>query len=201
MVHASMQQGGRRRERPGGRDRRGGRRRRHMDDDPRRRRRVGHGSTSGQRHERASCSLGSPPFDKDDGTSRARQRRAGRGLPNDTGHGRERSPEGRFGARGTRADELMADVPWDDYYGNGQPARTVRRSTGARCSDSAPTSTRSPSSTTPNGWRRSTNKKRVRRHRVGDRATTAVRWSESSTRSTTRTASPTTKESKKTSSE
>jgi aminoglycoside N3'-acetyltransferase len=30
-------------------------------------------------------------------------------------------PEGRFGARGARAAELMADVPWNDYYGPGSP--------------------------------------------------------------------------------
>ena len=35
-------------------------------------------------------------------------------------------PEGRFGARGARAAELIADVPWDDYYGAGSPlARLV----------------------------------------------------------------------------
>ncbi len=30
-------------------------------------------------------------------------------------------PEGRFGARGRLAEELMSDVPWDDYYGPGSP--------------------------------------------------------------------------------
>jgi aminoglycoside N3'-acetyltransferase len=30
-------------------------------------------------------------------------------------------PEGRFGARGAVAAELLADVPWDDYYGAGSP--------------------------------------------------------------------------------
>ncbi len=30
-------------------------------------------------------------------------------------------PEGRFGARGRRADHLVADVPWHDYYGPGSP--------------------------------------------------------------------------------
>ena len=30
-------------------------------------------------------------------------------------------PEGRFGARGARATDLMADQPWDDYYGPGSP--------------------------------------------------------------------------------
>jgi aminoglycoside 3-N-acetyltransferase len=31
------------------------------------------------------------------------------------------NPSGRFGARGARAAELMADQPWNDYYGPGSP--------------------------------------------------------------------------------
>lgn len=31
------------------------------------------------------------------------------------------NPSGRFAARGRRADELLRDVPWDDYYGPGSP--------------------------------------------------------------------------------
>src|SRR3954468_2885920 len=35
-------------------------------------------------------------------------------------------PEGRFAGRGPRAGALVADVPWDDYYGPGSPlARLV----------------------------------------------------------------------------
>ncbi|HVJ94123.1 MAG TPA: AAC(3) family N-acetyltransferase [Labilithrix sp.] len=30
-------------------------------------------------------------------------------------------PEGRFGARGRRAKELVSDVPWNDYLGPGSP--------------------------------------------------------------------------------
>jgi len=30
-------------------------------------------------------------------------------------------PEGRFAARGRLAEALVADVPWDDYYGPGSP--------------------------------------------------------------------------------
>lgn len=30
-------------------------------------------------------------------------------------------PEGRFGARGALAEQLLEDVPWDDYYGPGSP--------------------------------------------------------------------------------
>ena len=36
-------------------------------------------------------------------------------------------PEGRFAARGARASELVADVPWHDYFGPGSPLdRLVR---------------------------------------------------------------------------
>ena len=31
------------------------------------------------------------------------------------------NPSGRFGARGGRAEELLRDVPWHDYYGPGSP--------------------------------------------------------------------------------
>jgi aminoglycoside N3'-acetyltransferase len=37
-------------------------------------------------------------------------------------------PDGRFGARGADAEELLSDVPWDDYYGPGSPlAKLVER--------------------------------------------------------------------------
>lgn len=31
------------------------------------------------------------------------------------------NPSGRFGARGARAEPLLADAPWHDYYGPGSP--------------------------------------------------------------------------------
>lgn len=34
-------------------------------------------------------------------------------------------PEGRFAARGARAAELIADPPWDDYYGPGSPLQRL----------------------------------------------------------------------------
>lgn len=34
-------------------------------------------------------------------------------------------PEGRFAARGARAAELIADQPWDDYYGPGSPLQRL----------------------------------------------------------------------------
>ncbi len=32
-----------------------------------------------------------------------------------------KNPSGRFGARGRRAEELVKDQPWNDYYGPGSP--------------------------------------------------------------------------------
>lgn len=35
------------------------------------------------------------------------------------------NPSGRFGARGARAAELLADAPWHDYYGPGSPLQKL----------------------------------------------------------------------------
>ncbi len=34
-------------------------------------------------------------------------------------------PEGRFGARGPRARDLLENVPWDHYYGEGSPLERI----------------------------------------------------------------------------
>jgi len=39
-------------------------------------------------------------------------------------------PEGRFGARGARAAELLANLPWHDYYGPDSPLDRFQRSNG-----------------------------------------------------------------------
>ena len=39
-------------------------------------------------------------------------------------------PEGRFGARGRRARELVDNVPWDDYYGPGSPLERLVEADG-----------------------------------------------------------------------
>jgi aminoglycoside N3'-acetyltransferase len=39
-------------------------------------------------------------------------------------------PEGRFGARGQLAAELLRDVPWHDYYGPGSPLERLVRNRG-----------------------------------------------------------------------
>lgn len=35
------------------------------------------------------------------------------------------NPSGRFGARGARAEDLLRDQPWDDYYGPGSPLQKL----------------------------------------------------------------------------
>jgi aminoglycoside N3'-acetyltransferase len=40
-------------------------------------------------------------------------------------------PEGRFGGRGRRAAEFLADVPWHDYFGPGSPLERVVEAGGA----------------------------------------------------------------------
>jgi aminoglycoside N3'-acetyltransferase len=40
------------------------------------------------------------------------------------------NPSGRFGARGARAAELLADQPWHDYYGPGSPLDKLCRGGG-----------------------------------------------------------------------
>src|SRR5262245_44158037 len=39
-------------------------------------------------------------------------------------------PEGRFGARGRLATPLMADVPWNDYYGPASPLERFVNASG-----------------------------------------------------------------------
>lgn len=40
------------------------------------------------------------------------------------------NPEGRFGAVGGRAHELVSEAPWDDYYGPGSPLERLCRAKG-----------------------------------------------------------------------
>jgi aminoglycoside N3'-acetyltransferase len=74
-------------------------------------------------------------------------------------------PEGRFGARGRRANDLMADVPWHDYYGTGSPLERFLQCGGKvlRLGADADTVTLLHFAE----WQAPIeNKKRVRRHRV-----------------------------------
>ena len=74
-------------------------------------------------------------------------------------------PEGRFGARGRLADELTADVPWDDYYGAGSPLERFTQHKGRVLRLGADVDTVTLLHYAE--WRAPIeNKRRVRRHRV-----------------------------------
>lgn len=71
--------------------------------------------------ERPALLAGTPPFDTttapvlpEVGTLAEIFRKHPGTLVND-------NPSGRFAARGRRAQELLADAPWHDYYGPGSP--------------------------------------------------------------------------------
>jgi aminoglycoside N3'-acetyltransferase len=71
--------------------------------------------------ERAALLAHTPPFDVSHAPvlpevgyfAEAFRRRSGTVV--------SQNPSGRFGARGARAAELVADQPWNDYYGPGSP--------------------------------------------------------------------------------
>ena len=71
--------------------------------------------------EREALLEGTPAFDKD--VARAERDNGVLAEVFRTTEGTVVSdhPEGRFGARGKHAVTLMADVPWDDYYGQESP--------------------------------------------------------------------------------
>ena len=74
-------------------------------------------------------------------------------------------PEGRFGARGKQANELVQDVPWDDYYGKDSPLERFLEQDGKvlRLGADVDTTTLLHHAE----WLAPIeNKKRVRRHRV-----------------------------------
>jgi aminoglycoside N3'-acetyltransferase len=80
--------------------------------------------------ERASLLAPAPVFDKDTtpadpdvGVLAEVFRRTPGTVVND-------HPDGRFGARGRLAADLLADVPWDDYYGPGSPLERLVRAGG-----------------------------------------------------------------------
>ncbi|MRG96347.1 aminoglycoside N(3)-acetyltransferase [Polyangium spumosum] len=78
-------------------------------------------------------------------------------------------PEGRFGARGARAEELLRDPPWHDYYGPGSPLERLCQAGGRVLRLGA-----DPNTTTVLHWAEYLadvpNKRRVRRYRrvLGD---------------------------------
>jgi aminoglycoside N3'-acetyltransferase len=75
--------------------------------------------------ERAALLAGSPPFDLQSAAvlpevgwfAEVFRRRAGTLISG--------NPSGRFGARGPGAAALLADQPWNDYYGPGSPLQKL----------------------------------------------------------------------------
>lgn len=79
---------------------------------------------------RAALLAGTPPFDHRNAPvlpevgwlAEAFRRREGTVVSD--------NPSGRFGARGSQAEALIADQPWHDYYGPGSPLETLCRRGG-----------------------------------------------------------------------
>ena len=80
--------------------------------------------------ERQSLLEGTPAFDKERARADADNGVLAEVFRTTNGTVVSDHPEGRFGARGRRADELMSDVPWDDYYGAGSPLERLLRHKG-----------------------------------------------------------------------
>ena len=79
-------------------------------------------------HERAALLADAPPFDADETPAQADIGTLAELFRRAPGTRVSDHPEGRFGARGAHAAMLLADQPWDDYYGPGSPlARFVER--------------------------------------------------------------------------
>ena len=115
--------------------------------------------------EREALLEGSPPFDKE--TARAEKDNGVLAEVFRTTPGTVVSdhPEGRFGARGKRANGLVEVVPWDDYYGKDSPLERFLEQGGKvlRLGADVDTTTLLHHAE----WLAPIeNKKRVRRHRV-----------------------------------
>ena len=76
--------------------------------------------------EREGLLAGTPPFDKDLARAEIDNGVLAEVFRTTPGTIVSDHPEARFGARGRQADELLADVPWDDYYGKGSPLEPAR---------------------------------------------------------------------------
>ena len=80
--------------------------------------------------ERAGLVAHAPPFDPDTTPAfhevgylaEVFRKRAGTRVTD--------NPSGRFGARGRLAEALLADAPWDDYYGPGSPLERLCENSG-----------------------------------------------------------------------
>ena len=116
--------------------------------------------------EREGLLAGTPPFDKDLARAEIDNGVLAEVFRTTPGTIVSDHPEARFGDAGRQADELMADVPWDDYYGKGSPLERLVQRARQGPATRAPTQKQSPSSTTPEWLAPIENKRRVRRHRV-----------------------------------
>jgi len=70
---------------------------------------------------RAALLEGSPPFDHRNAPAFEEVGWLAEAFRRQPGTLVSDNPSGRFGARGAKAAELMADQPWHDYYGPGSP--------------------------------------------------------------------------------
>jgi aminoglycoside N3'-acetyltransferase len=80
--------------------------------------------------ERAGLLEAAPPFDKDLARAEADNGVLAEVFRTTPGTIVSDHPEGRFGARGRHADELLADVAWDDYYGKRSPLERLVQQRG-----------------------------------------------------------------------
>jgi aminoglycoside N3'-acetyltransferase len=71
--------------------------------------------------ERGALLAGSPPFDHLNASALPEVGWLAEVFRRHPGTLVSDNPSGRFGARGARAAELLADQPWHDYYGPGSP--------------------------------------------------------------------------------
>ena len=75
--------------------------------------------------ERAALLAGSEPFDYLNAPSMPEVGALAETFRHAAGTIVSDNPSGRFGARGALAAELVADVPWHDYYGPGSPVERL----------------------------------------------------------------------------
>ena len=71
--------------------------------------------------ERAALLAGTPAFDYRNAPALGEVGWLGETFRRRPGTIVSDNPSGRFGARGARAEALLADAPWHDYYGPGSP--------------------------------------------------------------------------------
>jgi aminoglycoside N3'-acetyltransferase len=115
--------------------------------------------------EREALLEGSPAFDKDLAPAEKDNGVLAEVFRSTEGTVVSDHPEGRFGARGKRADELTTGVPWDDYYGQGSPLERFLELHGSVLRLGADIETVTLLHYAE--WKAPIeNKKRVRRHRV-----------------------------------